>query len=282
MNVAITGMVTLQEIDFEKIWEKRYEEREKLRLNDDGIKTWDIAAEDFSFSNNMSSFEYGRQVKEVLDRVLNSDSEVLEIGPGPGTLVIPFAGKVRKITAVEPSKGMIRELMKNAEAAGISNYEIINKLWEEIDESKITRRYDLVICSSVLWIFRDVWKQLRRMETVSKGYCCVVAGTETAGYIDLYRELMGENYPKFEDASLIYNILYNRGRLSNVMMITQTKSTPYPIERWIQNRERALSSFVEITPEVRRIIREHVSEKSDGGNYRVEEQAAVIWWKAKS
>jgi len=269
----------MQEIDFETIWEKRYDERKQLQRTDNGIETWDIAAEDFSFSNNMNNFEYGRHVKDALGQVLNSDSEVLEIGPGPGTLVIPFASKVRKITAVEPSRGMIRELTKNAETAGISNYKVINKLWEEVDESEIARRYDLVICSSVIWIFKDVWKQLRRMETVSKEYCCVVAGTETADYMDLYRKVMGENYPKFEDCSLIYNILYNRGRLANVMMITQTKQ--YPIERWIRNRERSLSNFVEITPEVRRTITEHVSEKSDGENYRMEEQAAVIWWKAE-
>lgn len=47
----------MQEIDFEKIWEKQYEEREKLRRTDNGIKTWDISAEDFSFSNNMNNFE---------------------------------------------------------------------------------------------------------------------------------------------------------------------------------------------------------------------------------
>lgn len=269
----------MREIDFETIWEKQYEERKRLQRNDYGIEVWDIASEDFSVSNNTNNFEYGRRVKDALGQVLNSDSEVLEIGPGPGTLVIPFASKVRKITVVEPSIGMIRELTKNAEAAGINSYEVINKLWEEVDESKISRRYDLVICSSVLWIFKDVWTQLRRMETVSRGYCCVVAGTETAYYMDLYRKVMGENYPKFEDCSLIYNILYNRGRLANIMMITQTKQ--YPIERWIRNRERALSNFVEITPEVRRKITEHVSEKSDGRNYKIDENAAVIWWKAE-
>ena len=36
-----------------------------------------------------------------------------------------------------------------------------------------------------------------------------------------------------------------------------------------------------LTPDVKRMIREHVFEKSDGGDYRMDGQAGVIWWKAE-
>lgn len=268
----------MQEIDWEKIWLEQYEERERLQQRNNGIEDWDMAAEDFSFSHKTNNYEYGRKVKAALGEVLNSDSVVLEIGSGPGTLLIPFASTVKNVTAVEPSKGMIGELTKNAKEAGIGNYEVLNKVWEEIDDSAITWRYDLVVCSSVLWIFKDVWQQLRRMEQASKGYCCVVEGTGSEDYVDLWSKVMGANRPKFPDCRLIYNILYNHGRFANIAMITYISRKP--MERWIKNRERVFAKYVEVTPDVKRVIREHVSEKSDGKDYRTEGQAGVIWWKA--
>jgi len=97
--------------------------------------------------------------------------------------------------------------------------------------------------------------------------------------VDLFRKVMGDNCPKFADCSLIYNILYNRGRFANVAMITYTSRKP--IDRWIKNRERVFSKYMEVTPDVKRMIREHVFEKSDGGDYRMDGQAGVIWWKAE-
>ncbi len=273
------GVITMQEIDWEKIWEERHEQRERLQQKDYGVSDWDLAAEDFSITHRTNNYEYGRQVRDALGEVLNSDSEVLEIGSGPGTFVIPFASEVGRVTAVEPSDGMVRELTKNAEVAGIANYEVMNKVWAEIDEFEIAGKYDLVISSSVLWMFKDVWQQLRRMEKASKGYCCVVEGTGTGDYVDLWRKVMGENWPKFTDYNLVYNILYNRGRLANVTIITYTSQIP--ADRWIKNRERTLAKYVEVTPDISWMIREHVSERSDGGDYRTEGQAAVIWWKAE-
>jgi len=170
VEVEVAEVINMQDIDWEKVWLQRYEERERLQQRENGIDDWDIAAEDFSFSHKTNNYEYGRKVRDALGEALNSDSKVMEIGPGPGTFVIPFASKVGKITAVEPSKGMIKELTKNAKEAGIENFEVINKVWEDIDDSEIARRYDLVVCSSVLWMFKDVWKQLRRIEKASNGY----------------------------------------------------------------------------------------------------------------
>ena len=267
-----------EEIDWEEIWKKNHEERERLQRKEYGIEYWDMAAEDFSFSHKMNGFEYGRKVRNALGEVLNSDSAVLEIGPGPGTFVIPFAREVRKVTAVEPSEEMVRELKKNAEEKGIDNFEIINKKWEVVDESEIVGKYDLVIGSIVLWIFKDVWQQLIKMEKASRGYCCVVEGTGTGDYVEVYRKVMGDNWPKFSGYNLIYNILYNRERFANLTMVSYTSQIP--VDRWIKYKERVFDQFIEVTPDVKRMIREHASERSDGVNYMMEEKSAVIWWKA--
>jgi cyclopropane fatty-acyl-phospholipid synthase-like methyltransferase len=204
---------------------------------------------------------------------------VLEIGAGPGTFVIPFAKVVKRIVAVEPSKGMIRELEKNAEEAGVENFEIIAKKWEDVDISEIGK-YDLVISSIVLWIFKDVWNQIRRMEMASKGYCCAVTGVNDWGKKEeeLWRKIMGDiKRPSYSEYPLIYNLLYSKGRYPNVEIIEYT--TERTVESKIQHRKLFYSKFIEVTPEIENIIREFVISRSENGIYREKGKAAVIWWK---
>ena len=75
--------------------------------------------------------------------------------------MISFAKRVKKITALEPSKGMIEKMRKNAQDEGIKNFDIINKTWQEVNTFEFVRKYDLVIYLIVLWIFKDGWEVVR-------------------------------------------------------------------------------------------------------------------------
>lgn len=118
----------MQKIGWEKKWEEKYEDRQKLLREDDKIEYWSERSEDYSDSRRTDNYEYGRKVLNTLMKygVLRSNSEVLEIGPGPGTFIIPFAGSIKKITAVEPAGGMIKKIRENSKEEGIENYDIIN------------------------------------------------------------------------------------------------------------------------------------------------------------
>ena len=53
--------------------------------------------------------------------------EVLEVGPGPGALTLPLAGKVSRITAVEKDSQLFEMLEKRLAGAGIANVTLINE-----------------------------------------------------------------------------------------------------------------------------------------------------------
>jgi len=127
-----------------------------MEHKESGIECWDQSAESFSESRKVNDYEYGRKVMDALREVIDFNSEILEIGAGPGTFVIPFARKVKKVTAIEPSKEMVKYLIQNAEEAGIANFELITRKWEDVDISKIAGKFDLVISSIVAWMFRDI------------------------------------------------------------------------------------------------------------------------------
>jgi len=175
----------MQEVNWEELWTKEFEYNQKIGRKEPRIECWNKAADDYSDSVTGDNYEYGRKVMESLfHEVINSNSEVLEVGPGPGTFAIPFAKRVKTVTVIEPAEEMIKHLRHNAVNAGVDNIEIINKKWEEVGLSKIAGKFDLVICSNVLWLFKDVWEQLEKMERASKGYCCVVpAIINSASYL---------------------------------------------------------------------------------------------------
>jgi len=269
-------------VDWEKRWEEKFEERQRLLREDDTIEYWSKRSEDYSDSRRTNNYEYGHKVLSTLMRyeVLRSDSEVLEIGPGPGTFIIPFAKKIKKITAVEPAKGMIKKIQENAKEERIENYEVIHKIWQGIDIAKIKRMYNLTICSIVLWMFKDVFHQIERMEQSSKEYCCIVTGTGNWDEEDekLWQKVMGNaKKPDYGEYLLIYNILYNNERSPNVKIIGYTSERS--VKNMVAMKTAFFDRYIELTPEIKKVIEEHVLKGSYGGKCRKEAKAAVIWWK---
>lgn len=273
----------MKNVDWEKLWKNGFEYNRNMERKEPGIEYWDERADDYCDGATSNNYEYGRMVLGVLNRyaVIDSNSKVLEIGPGPGTFAIPFGKKVKKVTVVEPSQGMIKYLKQNARKEGVSNIEIINEKWQDVYIPELEKKFDLVICSHVLWFFKDVWKQLERMEKASKGYCCVVQGTgRNKGLDDLWNMVVGDlKRPNWSNYNLIFNILYNRKRLPNVRIVDYTTvRTP---EKWIRSRELCFDRFIELTSDKKRKIREYILTKSENGKFRNDAQAAVIWWNIR-
>ena len=273
------------DINWEQIWAEDYEQyRQTMRADSDDGVYWSKRAEDFSNSRRTNDFEYGRQVLNSLwNRVLTPESVVMDVGAGPGTFVIPFARKVKRIDAVEPAPGMVDKIKENAQREGIANFGIINSTWQDVDAASVSDKYDLVISSLVIWVFKDVWRQLRRMEQASKGYCCVVTGAKSKnehGDI-LWQQINGnkENiWHSTQQYPLIYSLLYSKGRLPNVSIVNYTS------ERSVDDKVRHLKLCFErripVTPDIEKIIREYFTAKSENDTIKEPGQAAVIWWRA--
>ena len=186
-------------------------------------------AEDSSAVAKYNNYEYGMEAIKVLSEILDDNLEVLEIGPGPGTLTIPLAKRVRKIVAVESSETAVKYLRRNMKESRIENAEIMNENWLKFDEREIKDRFDLAVCSHFLWQVKDLEKHFKKMEHASREYCAVI---QPAGRDNLVKELWtkitGESYRgEFEpDADYFaYLILRQWGRLINVRIMN------YSVER---------------------------------------------------
>jgi len=124
-------------VSWENAWkEMRQEKMRKPKISYDH-EFFKKSAKDFSKRIKLNDYEFGRKTTEMLAEVIDDNFEVLEIGTGPGTLTIPLAKKVKKITGIEFAERNIKNLKLNLKENNLSNVEIVNKKWEEIEDDKI-------------------------------------------------------------------------------------------------------------------------------------------------
>lgn len=271
-------------MNWREVWEKKYEERAGASFKGGPRpEFWDKVAEDFSEWNKSNDYECGRKAIEAIREIVNPNFEAVDIGAGPGTLAVPFAKAVRKMTAIESSPVMISHLLKNAEEGRVHNIEVINKSWQEINDADVRKKFDIVACSHLLWQFKDVDSQLKRMEDASRGYCCVLhpAGGREALVRSLWSELIGKEYagevdPDLDD--LVFAMLRQRGVLVNVKVIDFTGRRS--MEQETRYISRLLGKYVEVTPDLREKVEKTVFKKLQDGVYETNNNAVVMWWKA--
>ncbi len=159
--------------------EKYFEEllaKSRRVLTENQEEMWDSRAEDFN--NRQKKFGSNRYPESGLARLLqkgflSEESEVLDIGCGPGRYIIPFAKTVKKVTGTDISSKMLDLLLENAKEAGLNNVEAVKLDWTNAtgEEELFKERFDFVFSVQSPGV-RDRGS-LRKMMMVSRGYCMI-------------------------------------------------------------------------------------------------------------
>ena len=268
-------------VSWENAWKEMRQEKmrkPKVSYDDEFFKK---SAKDFSERIKLNDYEFGRKSTEMLDEVIEDNFEVLEIGTGPGTLTIPLANKVKKITGIEFAEKNINNLKLNLKENNLSNVEIVNKKWEEIEDDKVKEKFDLVVCSHFLWQIKNIDELLRRMENASRKYCSII---QPCGRDEIVKEIFektsNQKYTgQFEpDADYFaYVILREWGRLVNVGYFDYTFDRN--LEEQVRNVAAFIGRFYEVDIALEKKIKAYLLEISEDGRYREENKAAVLWWQ---
>jgi 2-polyprenyl-3-methyl-5-hydroxy-6-metoxy-1,4-benzoquinol methylase len=119
-------------IDWNQIWKDALL---ASRLTGDNYYDQEERAQSYDHSENIRTDEERRVT--ALDP--DPSWSVLDIGAGPGTLAIPLARRVRRVTAFEPSRPMIRCLERHLAEEKLSNVLIINSRWEDLSPGGTAR-----------------------------------------------------------------------------------------------------------------------------------------------
>ena len=117
-------------------------------------------------ARNYDQIAYPEQQQEILcSRLmprLEGITSAIEIGAGPGSLTLPLARRLSKITAVEPSPAMSGVLVEKLRQQGLGNVTVLQRRWEEVNANELPPA-DVVLAGGCLYVFYEIDRVLRRM-----------------------------------------------------------------------------------------------------------------------
>jgi SAM-dependent methyltransferase len=241
---------------------------------------WNSRADDYSAMVLASDCNHGRKILNLFEEqgLLCDDWNILDIASGPGAITIPFAQRVKSVKAVEPAPQMAARLMINARERGLDNIEVLPQIWQDVNVADYAKQFDLVICCHALWQFPDLIPQIRRMEAVCRGYCCLAHGVETSE-----RELKKSLGVTVEDSSdqffIIFNFLNDEAIHPNVNILDY--ALIWPVEAAIRSKERFVEKYRPLTMEDQIIIRDYIAKHTSDGIYWIPGRMGVLWWKVE-
>ncbi len=203
-----------KDIDWNEVWKSRMKENRASSPGRDCARIWESRDAALRFWN-MCRQEKSRIDKTIWETDITAASRILDIGAGPGTLAIPFAQKVAHVTAVEPADGMCSVMREMMAEYGISNIDIVQKRWEDVDVARdLQGPYDVVIASFSLGM-EDIRSAVEKMQQASSKYVYLYhfAGPTSwdMQWQELWQKLHGKDYQPGPKSDVLYNVLYQMG-----------------------------------------------------------------------
>jgi SAM-dependent methyltransferase len=276
--------MTYRDIDWNAIWKDLYEKNATCRESGECASIWESRERALDFLNQ--SRENPERIQHIIDGLpLRAESTVLDIGAGPGTLSVPLAGRVARVTAVEPAAGMAEVMTEYAEEEGVSNLEIVRKRWEDVNPSvDLAGRYDVVVASYSLGM-PDIRTAIEAMCKASSRwvYLFWFAGTTSweQAMVDLWPQLHGKEYRRGPKVDVLWNVLYSMGIYPNVETVRMEHTRRFP------DLDAAVDEFREQyrvkTPAQERVLRDYLagmlSENGDDLVLSGMTTRVKIWWE---
>lgn len=264
-----------RDIDFNVLWQEA--RRQKSWAHKDRAD-WSKKARAFAKRTSLSEY-----ADIIMDRMHPAPEwTVLDVGSGPGTLALPLARRVRKVTAMDYSAEMLALLKQRAAAENLVNIEAVEAAWED-DWQKIgLTPHDVVIASRSLAV-DDLAAALTKMNRWARKAVFVADRVGETPFDPQAFAAVGRKFSPGPDYIYAVNILYQLGIRARVDFISLQ---PVVI---LASREEALASYAwmfdGLTPGEEIKLAAYIDSKltkTDGGQFRLERhpaQWALIYWQ---
>lgn len=261
----------------------------------DWNKMWKSAKQVASWKNREAGYwneqarEYYKQVRvdNYVERLLSiikvdAKSTVLDIGCGPGNLVIPLSKRVKCITALDISKEMLNYVRKDADQEGLTNIKYVNKKWEDVVIGEDVEVYDVIIASrSLVWF--DLREALSKIDRISKKRVYLTRPVSPSSFdVEVYRTI-GKKYNPGPNYIYVYNLLYQMGIYANVQIFeSKNRSCYLNLDKALDNWRWRMGKFKPDEEEKLRIYLSNQLQERNGVlelKKKLEWKWALIWWK---
>jgi len=267
-------VINIRDID----WNLICKELRRERSHSSGKTAyWDKRAP--SFARNASRSDYAGKFLRFVD--IKPHWTVLDVGCAAGTLAIPLAERVKKITALDISGNMLALLRDRCIKLGITNIHTVHAGWEDDWDKLGIGVHDVAVASRSLITddFRDSIVKLNRAAR-RRVYLSTIVGD--GPHDRRIFEALGRDLNPGPDYICLNNLLYQMGIHANVNFVAYQECNSY------ESHEDAFKivkcRFEEMSPEEEEILRAYLKDYlvyRDGKwvmAYRRKICWAVLWW----
>jgi len=211
-------------------------------------------------------------------------AEVLDIGAGTGSLAIPLARRGARVTAVDFSAGMLKQLEERAAREGVSIARTIHASWDEIDldAEGLRGQFNLVIASMTPAVRRPVTFSL--MQEAAKELCYYKGWVNREwdpAFYELYRLLFDEEFPvNSHGLSFPLVDLYLKGYRPTIRIEQEEWRSEETVDDMVERVSGFFSSTKDIDEAMKDRMREYLRERARGGKYlskTVATTGMMIW-----
>ncbi len=270
-----TAPTTINDIDFKALWQSA---RSQKAWSSKGVKDWNQKAASFA-ARNIN----GPYTELVLSKIsFNKDETVLDMGSGPGTLSLPLATKVRQVTAVDYSPGMLQTLEELADQQKITNIKTIKAAWEDDWKEADIQVHHTAIASRSLNV-ADLAGAIQKLNNIASDRVFLVDRISPTPFDPDAYEAIGRTFDSGPDYIYTINILYQLGIHPNVEIIGLDPKTTYTdlpsvidAYRWML-RDITDAEDTKLQHYLRTIV-----QKNSDGTLSIERRHplrwALIWW----
>lgn len=203
-------------MDYGKLWANQFD----LRPESGNIYSERKRAE--SYDSSALVWEDGEKRAALFG--FGADCTVLDIGCGPGILSIPLSGRVKSITALDPSGSMLDILKAHIKEKGIKNIKTVESRWEDAAPWLIGK-HDYVIASYSL-MMRDIVPALIKMNDTARKEVVLFWFTGVPSWerilIDFYPMVYGKEYFPGPKTDLLYGALSQLGLSPKIEPLSDT------------------------------------------------------------
>jgi SAM-dependent methyltransferase len=267
--------MVLPDIDWNGVWRTIQAEKHASRRDP---KLWEKRAPDFT--RRAEAYGYVGRFIAIMNP--QPDWSVLDIGCAAGTLAVPLAPFVNRITALDPSDAMLALLEKRRQKQGITNIDIVKGRWEEDWDKLGIGVHDVAIASRSL-VVEDLRGAVLKLQRHAARQIYISTLVDDGPRDRRIVEAAGRPFHPGPDYIVVYNLLRQMGICANVTFICKKKEKTY------KNVEDALNSMRwmvhEMTPEEEAKLRNYLCKNlvKEGGRWKMPGRRtvrwAVIWWQ---
>ncbi len=271
-------VVDYKKIDWNAVWQEAVARRRSVTASRGVKKDWNERASEFA--RNVSGSPY---IDEFL-RICSTwpQATVLDVGAAAGTLAVPLAGRVKKVTALEPAEKMREILACQCREKGIENIAIVDGRWES-DWDEI-EPHDIFIASRAMIVddLHIVLEKIRRY-ALKRVYLAVLVGD---GPFDrAIFEAVGRECVSGPDYIILYNFLRQQGICANIDFTCHVES------RFYRDFDHAVKELSWMLPGMdkreEKLLRAYLEKifvpEGDGVAFQNPRQIrwAVLWWNVE-